>query len=248
MISIVQPSKSRGREFSSDLTFSDRVNGHCPRGHESGWKTSRLRPDFRRSWTHSTHGFEVLVLRAQLLDEVHGNDASPFVISNNMTMFPPLASVQSFRAGVALSNSFQKSLRRTVACSTGSWSNIEGRRTLDGRIPTPSIMTRQLFLLKGYSSPPSPSRLLTSSPTFTKASPRRKRQFIPRKAAVKLTDRARTFFKALLESNPEKLGVILNYQQASSGQPRMVFSFGFVTKDQISPEDEGCVLNVGSLW
>lgn len=78
-----------------------------------------------------------------------------------------------------------------------------------------------------------------SSPSFTKLGTHRKRQFIPRKAAVKLTEKARTFFKALLENNPQKDGIILNYQQASSGQPRMVFSFGFVSRDQMSVEDEG---------
>lgn len=105
-----------------------------------------------------------------------------------------------------------------------------------------SGMEMRLFLSKCYAS--SSHRQLSSSPTFTKSSPRRKRQFIPRKAAVELTDRARTFFKAILTSNPEKDGIILNYQQASSGQPRMVFSFGFVTKDQISPEDEGISLEL----
>ena len=34
-------------------------------------------------------------------------------------------------------------------------------------------------------------------------------------------------------------GVMLNYSQSTSGQPRMVFSFDFVTQDQITEEDEG---------
>ena len=54
-----------------------------------------------------------------------------------------------------------------------------------------------------------------------------------------MTDKARTFFKALLANNPQRDGIILNYQQASSGQPRMVFSFRFVTKDELTEEDEG---------
>lgn len=58
-----------------------------------------------------------------------------------------------------------------------------------------------------------------------------------------LTEKARKFFKLLLE-NTGKDGIMLNYQQASSGQPRMVFSFGFVTKDQLSEEDEGVSLEV----
>ena len=56
---------------------------------------------------------------------------------------------------------------------------------------------------------------------------------------MELTDKARTFFKALLANNPQRDGIILNYQQASSGQPRMVFSFRFVTKDELTEEDEG---------
>lgn len=80
-----------------------------------------------------------------------------------------------------------------------------------------------------------------SSPSFTTPKKGRKRKFIPRKAAVQITDQARNFFKALLESNSDKTGIILNYQQASSGQPRMVFTFGFVTNDELSPEDEGYV-------
>lgn len=82
----------------------------------------------------------------------------------------------------------------------------------------------------------------TSTPTTAAA--RKKKKFIPRKAAVTLTERARTFFKALLENSPDKAGVILNYNQASSGQPRMVFSFGFVTKDQLTPDDEGYVFYI----
>lgn len=34
-------------------------------------------------------------------------------------------------------------------------------------------------------------------------------------------------------------GVMLNYNQSTSGQPRMVFSFDFVTQDQIHEDDEG---------
>jgi len=37
----------------------------------------------------------------------------------------------------------------------------------------------------------------------------------------------------------QNAGVMLNYGQASSGQPRMVFSFDFVSKDQIAENDEG---------
>ena len=68
---------------------------------------------------------------------------------------------------------------------------------------------------------------------------KKKHKFVPRKAAVQLTENARLFFRKLLEANPNKAGIILNYHQASTGEPRMVFSFDFVTKDQLGPEDEG---------
>ncbi|CAJ1957675.1 unnamed protein product [Cylindrotheca closterium] len=71
-----------------------------------------------------------------------------------------------------------------------------------------------------------------------------KRKYVPRKAAVKLTRRARIYFKRLLEDNPEKAGIMLHYKQASSGQPRMVFSFGFVTIDDMESDDEGVSLEV----
>jgi hypothetical protein len=73
-----------------------------------------------------------------------------------------------------------------------------------------------------------------------KTAPKRKKsKFMPRKAAVKMTEKTRTFFKTLLENNPDKDGVLLNYTQPASGEPRMVFAFGFVTKDELSEEDEG---------
>jgi hypothetical protein len=60
---------------------------------------------------------------------------------------------------------------------------------------------------------------------------------------VALTPKARNFFRALLEStsDPEIVGIILNYHQSSSGEPRMVFSFDFVKADQLSSLDEGYV-------
>eukprot|EP00934_Nitzschia_sp_Nitz4_P004281 Nitzschia sp. Nitz4//scaffold2_size372955//163014//163658//NITZ4_000415-RA/size372955-processed-gene-0.418-mRNA-1//1//CDS//3329546754//4271//frame0 len=81
---------------------------------------------------------------------------------------------------------------------------------------------------------------LASSPNFAKG----KKKFVPRKAAVELTDKARNFFKALLENNPSKAGIMLDYHQSTSGQPRMVFSFKFVTKDDITSEDEGVSLEL----
>lgn len=71
-----------------------------------------------------------------------------------------------------------------------------------------------------------------------------RKKFVPRKAAVKLTDKARTLFKKLLENQPSRDGILLNYNQSSSGQPRMVFSFSFVSKDELHEQDEGVSLEV----
>ena len=83
-----------------------------------------------------------------------------------------------------------------------------------------------------------------SSP-FAKAKPTGgKKKFVPRKAAVELTEKARTLFKKLLENQPSRDGILLNYNQSSSGQPRMVFSFSFVSKDELHEQDEGVSLEV----
>jgi hypothetical protein len=57
---------------------------------------------------------------------------------------------------------------------------------------------------------------------------------------VQITDKARNFFKSLLEvSKPDIVGVMLKYDQSKSGEPRMVFSFDFVRAEDLSPDDEG---------
>jgi hypothetical protein len=97
------------------------------------------------------------------------------------------------------------------------------------------------------SSPPSStfatkqSAATSSTTTDTNTRQRRRRTLIPRKAAVKMTDSARNFFLKLLHSKPEKDGILLDYHQSSSGEPRMVYSFRFVTKDELVEEDEGYV-------
>lgn len=103
----------------------------------------------------------------------------------------------------------------------------------DPRIPPLSLSLQHVDSL----FPTTRSFASTSGPPARTT--RKRRKFIPRKAAVELTDRARTFFKALLEKSPQKDGIVLNYQQASSGQPRMVFTFGFVSKEELTEEDEG---------
>lgn len=80
---------------------------------------------------------------------------------------------------------------------------------------------------------------------------KKERAFVPRKAAVKLTEQARKFFKALLESQSSSsssadniIGIQLNYQQSNTGEPRMVFSFRFVTAADLGPLDEGVSLEL----
>lgn len=69
----------------------------------------------------------------------------------------------------------------------------------------------------------------------TNNQPRRRKEFVPRKAAVELTERARLFFKKLLSNPPraEIIGLLLNYDQSTTGEPRMVFSFSFVTANDL---------------
>jgi len=59
-----------------------------------------------------------------------------------------------------------------------------------------------------------------------------------------MTDNARKLFVNLLDSKPEKDGVLLDYHQSSTGEPRMVFSFRFVTLDELVDDDEAVSLEV----
>jgi len=106
----------------------------------------------------------------------------------------------------------------------------------------------------GRSSPFSSSPLVTkhkasdaNNNNTTRASPKktkRKKKFVPRKAAVELTENARTLFQKLLENHPTRDGILLNYNQSSTGEPRMVFSFSFVSRDELDEQDEGVSLEV----
>jgi hypothetical protein len=83
------------------------------------------------------------------------------------------------------------------------------------------------------------------NPPFTKKS-RHNKKFVPRKAAVQMTETARELFLRLLQSKPDRDGILLDYHQSSSGQPRMVFAFRFVTKEDLDDHDEGYVN--GRVW
>lgn len=81
---------------------------------------------------------------------------------------------------------------------------------------------------------------------------------IPKKAPVNLTPKARQFFKALLQnkiqnnandknSAEEIVGILLQYQQSKTGEPRMVFTFDFVTQNQLGKKDEPVSLEVVTI-
>lgn len=56
-----------------------------------------------------------------------------------------------------------------------------------------------------------------------------------RKDPVKLTETARSIFNMLLDNKPrnEIIGIMLNYNQSKTGEPRMVFSFNYVTSNEV---------------
>jgi len=85
-----------------------------------------------------------------------------------------------------------------------------------------------------------------TKPNMKKKKVTQPRQFIPPKAAIQLTSKARIFCRELLEntSNPEIAGIILRFQQSASGEPRMVFSFDFVMTGDLGKDDEGVSLEV----
>lgn len=86
--------------------------------------------------------------------------------------------------------------------------------------------------------------LLSDSMLITTACPGQLRwthTFIPRKAAVKLTETSRKFFKNILGNppRPDVVGLMLKYDQSSTGEPRMVFSFDFVNQEDLGRKYNG---------
>ncbi len=107
-----------------------------------------------------------------------------------------------------------------------------------------------LSLTKEYSSSSStiPSTTITS---------KKRKKIIPKQAPVKLTPKARKFFKDLIDmklkskenDNNDKnenviAGIILKYQQSNTGQPRMVFTFDYVAQNELSDRDEPVSLEI----
>ena len=119
------------------------------------------------------------------------------------------------RRSLAAVNEFQGPLLRTKPSmpSSGYTSN----HSLDR-----SAQTFPCVPVRLYSSTPATRQASSPFATGGKATKtkRTKKIFVPRKAAVQMTEKARTFFKKLLAMNPEKAGVMLNYGQSSSGEVR----------------------------
>lgn len=83
------------------------------------------------------------------------------------------------------------------------------------------------------------------APKPTKRKVKLRKSFVPRKAAISLTPKCRKLFRNLLSvANSDVAGVMVRFRQASNGQPRMCFTFDFVTSSEIGPNDEGVSLEV----
>jgi hypothetical protein len=74
---------------------------------------------------------------------------------------------------------------------------------------------------------------VSSSPT--QEHKRTKKVFIPIKAAVNVTSKAREYLKLLIANSPKERtkGIMINYEQGSDGSPRMVFTFNFLADDYV---------------
>lgn len=70
-------------------------------------------------------------------------------------------------------------------------------------------------------------------------------KFVPQKAAIKMTEKARNLFMSLLDNtSQETQGIVLKFQQSNTGEPRMVFTFDFIKKNEIGSNDEGVSLEI----
>eukprot|EP00549_Striatella_unipunctata_P012016 CAMPEP_0118688362 /NCGR_PEP_ID=MMETSP0800-20121206/8877_1 /TAXON_ID=210618 ORGANISM="Striatella unipunctata, Strain CCMP2910" /NCGR_SAMPLE_ID=MMETSP0800 /ASSEMBLY_ACC=CAM_ASM_000638 /LENGTH=226 /DNA_ID=CAMNT_0006585611 /DNA_START=13 /DNA_END=693 /DNA_ORIENTATION=+ len=71
-----------------------------------------------------------------------------------------------------------------------------------------------------------------------------RRTFVPRKAPIEITENARNILTALLglTKKNDVVGIMLGYDQSSTGEPRMVFSLNFVTEAELTQDDEGVSL------
>mmetsp|Transcript_29111 Transcript_29111/g.34608 ORF Transcript_29111/g.34608 Transcript_29111/m.34608 type:complete len:275 (-) Transcript_29111:279-1103(-) len=130
--------------------------------------------------------------------------------------------------------------------NTGIWSTTIPSALLNhNSSPTNAQQQRRTVVIVTETSssdlnkPPTPKIKL-------KPKKRKPRVFVPPKAAVKLTPKARQYCRDLLDAahNPEITGIMLRFQQSRSGEPRMVFSFEFVKVGELGKDDEGVSLEV----
>lgn len=186
-------------------------------------------------------------------------------LARNIMGNPTLRSVQQH---------VDRQVRRLAQTATGTTNGTQRRTTVQilttripssrSQLPTASVftstsMTRATFVSQSFpiqqSSPfdpqsradPSSASFDSATNTVTKAKKKRtKKIFIPRKAAVELNEKTRKFFKLLLKNAPteDTIGIMLHYDQSKTGEPRMVFSFGFVTAAELGPDDEAVSLEL----
>lgn len=114
--------------------------------------------------------------------------------------------------------------------------------TINSRDEEPKLNTTSKWLLSpkrffSFSSSPLAGSSSSSSSSTNTSRPRRKRR-----APVNLTTKTRNLLRILLSDenvpNDKVIGVILKYQQSSTGEPRMVFTFDFVEQGQLGKWDE----------
>ena len=120
------------------------------------------------------------------------------------------------------------------------WKQYEYNKCLPQNKP---IITLQSFRMTTTATTTTTATDETNASTKMKKETKRRTlsKFIPRKAAVAFTDKARNLFKKLLENRENKDGILLKLQQSTTGQPRMVFTFGFAKLNEIGKQDEGYV-------
>jgi hypothetical protein len=120
----------------------------------------------------------------------------------------------------------------------------------------PRTLSCNSFLQFNVEMPLTNMYFSTSSTTPSTTSKKRKK-IIPKRAPVKLTPKARKFFKDLIDLKAKSkendnsiktenliAGIILKYQQSNTGQPRMVFTFDYVAQNELSDRDEPVSLEI----
>jgi hypothetical protein len=113
-----------------------------------------------------------------------------------------------------------------ASCTTSSWSKVNSQQYF----PSVPLGGTKLSRSKSVVSANGDA---SSSPI--QGNKRTKKAFIPRKAAVNVTPKAREYLKLLIANSPKERtkGIMINYEQGSDGSPRMVFTFNFLADDYV---------------